>query len=515
MSEKKHIDRLFQEKFKDFEVNPSDKVWGNIEAKLKEKKKKRRIIPIWWRYAGVAALLLLLLTVGINYFNSPDNESNIPENRVVEQKPENAEENNLDVNTTNTSSEKEVIKITSAPNSNGIIADEKNTEQETDVVNNQNNSGESSSNIIKKESKTAITKSVETSEDNAQINKGKLKETINKRTDAIAKSAENIDNTQDNPIDSKLNNIPSDIASIDISKTDEILNNIKNETNTAVAAEEKVDSNASQDVSKENTELNIEDALEKTKDIIEEEKLNRWSVAPNAAPVFFNSLGEGSSIDPQFNSNSKSGELNMSYGIRGSYAVNKRLTIRSGINRVTLGYNTNDVVAFQSISSNPSAAALQNISADQNISTTSNVSLVSAQNISAKSSSGSTLLSTTGNTSINQEFGYIEIPLEIQYAISTKKLGVNLIGGFSSFFLNENKIYSESNGSKTLIGEATNLNKTSYSANLGLGINYEISKKLDLNLEPIFKYQINAFSNTSGDFTPYFIGVYTGIAIKF
>ena len=205
----------------------------------------------------------------------------------------------------------------------------------------------------------------------------------------------------------------------------------------------------------------------------------------------------------------------MSYGIRGSYAVNKRLTIRSGINRVTLGYNTNDVVAFQSISSNPSAAALQNISSDQNISTTSNVSLVSAQNISAKSSSGATLLSTTGNTSINQEFGYIEIPLEIQYAISTKKFGVNLIGGFSSFFLIENNIYAESNGSKTLIGEATNLNKTSYSANLGLGINYEISKKLDLNLEPIFKYQINAFSNTSGDFTPYFIGVYTGIAIKF
>ena len=41
MSDKKHIDRLFQEKFKDFDVNPSDKAWDGIEARLQKKKKKR------------------------------------------------------------------------------------------------------------------------------------------------------------------------------------------------------------------------------------------------------------------------------------------------------------------------------------------------------------------------------------------------------------------------------------------------------------------------------------------
>ena len=34
MKEKKHIDRLFQEGFKDFEATPSDVVWKNIEAQL-------------------------------------------------------------------------------------------------------------------------------------------------------------------------------------------------------------------------------------------------------------------------------------------------------------------------------------------------------------------------------------------------------------------------------------------------------------------------------------------------
>ena len=55
MSDKKHIDRLFQEGFKDFEATPSDAVWKNLEAKLNEKKKKRRVIPI----CGVMLVLRL------------------------------------------------------------------------------------------------------------------------------------------------------------------------------------------------------------------------------------------------------------------------------------------------------------------------------------------------------------------------------------------------------------------------------------------------------------------------
>ena len=35
MKEKKNIDRLFQEKFKDFEHTPKEDVWKNIAEKLK------------------------------------------------------------------------------------------------------------------------------------------------------------------------------------------------------------------------------------------------------------------------------------------------------------------------------------------------------------------------------------------------------------------------------------------------------------------------------------------------
>ena len=108
------------------------------------------------------------------------------------------------------------------------------------------------------------------------------------------------------------------------------------------------------------------------------------------------------------------------------------------------------------------------------------------------------------------------MPLELQYAVLSNKFGVNVIGGFSSLFLNNNEVFSEAqDGNRTFLGEANNINKVSYSANFGLGLNYQVTKKIDLNLEPMLKYQINTFNNTSGDFQPFFVGVYTGLAIKF
>ena len=68
MNDKKHIDRLFQEKLKDFEAVPNDAIWESIKLKLHEKKRKRRVIPLWWQMAGVAAVLALLFTIGNSIF---------------------------------------------------------------------------------------------------------------------------------------------------------------------------------------------------------------------------------------------------------------------------------------------------------------------------------------------------------------------------------------------------------------------------------------------------------------
>jgi hypothetical protein len=93
---------------------------------------------------------------------------------------------------------------------------------------------------------------------------------------------------------------------------------------------------------------------------------------------------------------------------------------------------------------------------------------------------------------------------------------LNLIGGFSALFLSDNDVYAVlNNGDRTRLGEASNIKDLSYTANLGIGLDYNFSKQFQFNLEPTFKYQINTFNSTSGDFQPFFIGVYTGLSYKF
>jgi hypothetical protein len=76
MNDKKHIDRLFQEKLKDFEAVPSNTVWENISAELHAEEKDRKIIPLWLKLSGVAVAILLLFTVGNAVFNSSDENPN-------------------------------------------------------------------------------------------------------------------------------------------------------------------------------------------------------------------------------------------------------------------------------------------------------------------------------------------------------------------------------------------------------------------------------------------------------
>ena len=517
MSDKKHIDRIFQEGFKDFEAVPSDAVWKNIEAKLNEKKKKRRVVPIWWQYAGIAAALLILLTIGGIYFNNTkegstnpivETENTIPENTIL------GNENINDTSETNQvvleNSKEEESNKTSNPNTAPLISNQIDTSNETTVV-------ETNTSTIKNQSKSKLVSS----------DRIRLKNNLNNQnTDPVANASEDkidqfsLPNKGDEKTSvanlsetEKVENVTETLL-VDKEKAEAILNDaLKDDTKIADASSE-IENNVTVDENSENNELSIEEAINISKDIIDEEsnnQKNKWTVSPNAAPVYFNTFGEGSSIDPQFNNNSKSGEINMSYGIAASYALNKKLKIRSGINRVNLGYNTNDVIVFQSTGSRSSSSALQNVSgANRN---SDDVSFISSETLS---SSNATESIASSNASINQALGYIEIPLEIQYTLSDKKFGVNVIGGFSSLFLNDNEIYSqEENGTRTYLGEASNINKTSYSANFGLGLNYKVSKRFDLNLEPIFKYQFNTFNNTSGNFSPYFIGVYTGFAIKF
>jgi len=69
---KKNLDRLFQEKFKDFDAKPNKKVWQNIQNQLEEEKDDRSVfvIPFWVKLSGIAVSLLILLLIGNSLTNS-------------------------------------------------------------------------------------------------------------------------------------------------------------------------------------------------------------------------------------------------------------------------------------------------------------------------------------------------------------------------------------------------------------------------------------------------------------
>lgn len=236
-----------------------------------------------------------------------------------------------------------------------------------------------------------------------------------------------------------------------------------------------------------------------------QDKSKKWSVGPTIAPVYFNTAHSGSPISDNLANNSKTTDEALSVGVKVNYQITKKLNVQSGLNKVELAYNTKNVNAFISSSKAP----------NHNLQTKSNVLLVpSNSGIDVQASAGvQSKSNVTGE--LNQSFEYLEIPLEMKYNLYQNKVGLNLVGGFSTFILTNNQVSFISPSSTTTLGEANNLNNINFSGNFGLDLDYRISKDWFVNVSPMVKYQFNTFSSSSGNFQPYYFGVYSGINYRF
>jgi len=221
----------------------------------------------------------------------------------------------------------------------------------------------------------------------------------------------------------------------------------------------------------------------------------KFTVATIFAPIYINSFGDGSGVDSQFKDNSTSGNSSYSYGVKIAYKLNNKFSVQSGVNLINLGYTTNDIYI------------------------TPGVSLVGFSNISSApitSKTEATLSKGNENSgSLNQVFGYVEIPIEIKYNVVEGKFGVNLVGGFSTLLLNKDEVFVKTNNFSQSLGASNNLRSVNFSGNIGLDLDYSIRKNLYINVSPMFKVQTNTFSKNAGSIQPYYLGVYTGLNYKF
>lgn len=460
--DKKHIDRVFQERLKDFEVVPDKMVWNNIEEKL-TKNKKRRVIPIWFRYGGAAAALLLFSVIGFQFINK--NEDII--------KP---------------SIETPVVK-------EGINPKNKIFNNTEEVVTK-----------TKETPKEIYQKSQEEVLPSSTVNNS-FPKTVNSSRNNVVASTVNEDKKEPNE-KSLVAQIETKIAN---EKAKKVTSNLPvKENKNLQSTQETVIASNDKKITKEDIVKAIQETANKDKELIAE-ATKKWSVGASIAPVQFNTLQDGSPINSSLANNPKNSNTSVAYGIKINYQVNDRLTIQSGINSVDLSYNTESVVA--KVYSNELQFASNYIANEANIMSSNSISVSNGSVSNDITASRSAAVKLEGN--IDQNFSYVEVPFEAKYALTKTKLGVNLVGGLSTYVLYKNNIILINEDGKKALGEASNLNNFNFSGNVGVDFDYKVNKKIFINMSPMFKYQLNTFSKEAGGFRPYYFGIYTGLNFRF
>ncbi|WGF93690.1 outer membrane beta-barrel protein [Aequorivita marisscotiae] len=511
MKEKKNIDNIFNEGFKNFEATPSPRVWENIQAELQKEKKDRKVIPLWIKFGGVAALIALLLTVGNSLYNSSNTAPSIT-NENVNEVENSFEKNKSEIEnfykTPQVASEEKIIerKAVETENASKSNISEKGTDAKSSNKVFKNNAEKSNRSVIASDD----------SKENSNKNAIQKNTSINNLEEGIATSKNISEKVKaDNISDKTHENIIRKDDPIFDSKTENLA---VNKPPKKDSSEESIVKTEAQLAEENKNKKSIFEAIaEQDEEIISEKKINqkperRWNIAPNVAPVYYSSLGNGSSIDPTFGDNPQDGDVNMSYGVQVSYALNNRLSVRTGINNVDLSYSTGGI----EIGSGPVALALRTVDYGGREIVLTAVDKGALANAAPSNGFGEIMpKSTKGEARLIQNINYYEVPVELKYAVINSKFGLNLIGGISTLFLGNNEVSVKADNFNSVLGEANNLSALSFSTNVGLGVDYKLSKKFTFNIEPMFKYQLNPYTDSSVDFKPYYLGVYSGLSFKF
>lgn len=222
----------------------------------------------------------------------------------------------------------------------------------------------------------------------------------------------------------------------------------------------------------------------------------KFYIKPIVGINHFGSLKKGSAIDETLNNNSKKSEVTFNYGIGLVYDLSKHSSVSFGIQYTKLSSTTKAADSTNFDSTLKYSPSFQNI--DLYNSTNSYPSLGSLSEIDFK-----------------QQLSYLEFPLQYYYTHSKSNLRWTFFGGVGFLALVDDDIIAKSSNGNTLrIGTANNLSKISLSLNIGSGLNYVISEKLKLHIEPTFKYYINTY-NRNSNVTPYSINLNIGMSYKF
>ena len=486
---KNKIDQYFKNKLNIPQQPPAD-AWEFIQSRI-PKEEKKRFMPLWIKISGIAALFLFLVGGGymLNLFesNSPQNSTEIQNQSTVSNGLSDSGNETENWNEENSSSEGQ---ITEEENLYNYPIDGQNKTYSHQNSFNSNGNSQFISNL-------------------PNSSKYENNSTLNLSNNSFNLDNQNplLDQTQ---IDNEVNS--------NTKQTDIVLNSFGNEKGNLYSPNKYSTENPFTDplldkLEKENKELialnTKENKKKKSKsDYKKKPEFDRFYISGFVSPMALNTFVGNSMLADDMSQYKTENNVTLAYGIKGAYALSPRVKIRTGVS----------VVGFEQITQNvPLSASIENGSAFSMHDARNNIKYhgnLRIENHQATSLAESELNYKTLNGDIRQQSQYIEIPVEAEVSVfQTNSIGISATAGGSTWLLSKNKIFAHTEDYTEELGKAENLNNTSFSANAGLKFDMKISEKVNVNVEPAFKYLINPVNDIK-KYNPYTVGVNAGVTVS-
>jgi hypothetical protein len=516
MENKKDIGKAFREKLDALEQSPSDGLWRAIAADL-DQKKKRRLLPFWIALftamvLGVTALVFSGKTVtttegfsdpGTGTVHSGTNNNSRSDTRNADAGSGSGSDNNTITDNgqaenddlTNPTTHRDASKTSRKDGSKnqgvavqndkssnakphtGYFSGEKDSQASDkqkpasgkDIGGNGNSidskrSKQSRANLTKAQRQLADAKQTKTRKNRKQFTDEKQMAVGSNPSDGIQ--------TEEKTVDAMANTNPAKNGSPENERPkDGVTDSLK--------------TNVTPKIEPTTPGATLPEKTQKDSAATKNNALQKLSLFVYASPTFGGHVSNKSPYDPKLNDNEREFKPTLSYGAYAIYQATDSWSLRFGISIMNLQMVTRDAVV--------------------NTINYSYIDYTKNTNVSIYAQSGN-----AKSMDIIQEISYTEVPLELKYAISRRRFGINAYGGISAMFLGKNVVAGKTpDGKRYEMGKTANLSSNSYTIGAGIGLDYKFTKYVRLNVEPIFKYHLLDYKNVG--IRPYSFGVMTGL----
>jgi len=257
-----------------------------------------------------------------------------------------------------------------------------------------------------------------------------------------------------------------------------------------------------------------------------------FSVGVQGSPVYrFN--GESSqSKDYSLSgvTGSQAYQPNVSGGVAVTYKATKRLSVQSGVSYDRISQDGGEVgVSFAGhnwLAENDKEFVYTGIPSDSRNTSNNvvfetemgltNIVMPEGASLATANSTNKLANEATKNYDLKQKASYLEIPMVVRYRIVDQRMGFYMLGGVNTNVLMSNTASLSNNSEVIANGKIEGLNPLTFSSSVGVGMNYAITERFNLSLEPTMKIQLNSLNSQNyTDARPYSVGIYTGLTYNF